>query len=308
MFKNYYEILGLERDAKEEEIKEAYRQLAKEYHPDKNPDPDSHDKFIMIKEAYQELIDPNKKIIFDTKLKSVLGEHHINSPTFARYEQVRAKRSSRYGRGRYERRFVYRGNSSIVKSSYPAASQDPQGPAPPPEFVRYNYKKKLDRENARKGFAWFAYALKVLCAFSFIYCGYLMLDRYLTRDIGAEQILAVKALPWTFSDPGMIKVTTEQHTFKIYRGYYDRLRKGRIIKMKATPFLGEVTHVFVPDKRATYLVRASGGLKGMAFFLSFIVLAGVPFIIFGKLPDEGIAYSGTLILIIMVMLLGILSR
>jgi DnaJ-class molecular chaperone len=64
--KNYYEILGVEIDAKENEIKLAYRKLAKKYHPDLNKkDPHAKSKFIELKEAYDTLIDPVKRKIYD---------------------------------------------------------------------------------------------------------------------------------------------------------------------------------------------------------------------------------------------------
>ena len=64
--KSYYEILGVEKDASEEEIKLAYHRLAKKYHPDVNKgDPNAKDKFIKIKNAYETLIDPKKRKIYD---------------------------------------------------------------------------------------------------------------------------------------------------------------------------------------------------------------------------------------------------
>lgn len=64
--KNYYKILEVEKDASEEEIKLAYRKLAKKYHPDLNKnDPDAKDKFIELKQAYDILIDPEKRKIYD---------------------------------------------------------------------------------------------------------------------------------------------------------------------------------------------------------------------------------------------------
>jgi len=56
MLEEYYKILGLKKGAKEEEIKTAYRLLAKKHHPDLSNDPDAHNKFIEITEAYEILI------------------------------------------------------------------------------------------------------------------------------------------------------------------------------------------------------------------------------------------------------------
>jgi curved DNA-binding protein CbpA len=60
-FRDYYAILGVPRDATQEQIKEAYRRLVKIYHPDRNPFPEAEEMFKLINEAYHVLSDPAKK-------------------------------------------------------------------------------------------------------------------------------------------------------------------------------------------------------------------------------------------------------
>ena len=64
--RDFYEILGVNRDASEDEIKKAYRKLAMKYHPDRNPDSkEAEDKFKEAKEAYEILSDAQKRAAYD---------------------------------------------------------------------------------------------------------------------------------------------------------------------------------------------------------------------------------------------------
>lgn len=65
MVKNYYDILGVPNQASDQDIKRAYRKLAKQYHPDVNKDPGAQDKFKAIQEAFDVLSDPEKKANYD---------------------------------------------------------------------------------------------------------------------------------------------------------------------------------------------------------------------------------------------------
>src|SRR5205809_7930107 len=64
--RDYYDVLGVERSATEEEVKRAYRKLAVKFHPDKNPDdPHAEEKFKELGEAYDVLMDPDKRAAYD---------------------------------------------------------------------------------------------------------------------------------------------------------------------------------------------------------------------------------------------------
>ncbi|MDX1837847.1 cytochrome C biogenesis protein [Legionella taurinensis] len=64
-YKDYYQIMGLERGASPEEIKRAYRKLARKYHPDVSKEPGAEEKFKELGEAYEVLKDPEKKAKYD---------------------------------------------------------------------------------------------------------------------------------------------------------------------------------------------------------------------------------------------------
>ena len=64
--RDYYEVLGVSKGADEKEVKKAYRRVAMKYHPDRNPDdPDAEDKFKEATEAYDVLMDSEKRAAYD---------------------------------------------------------------------------------------------------------------------------------------------------------------------------------------------------------------------------------------------------
>ena len=64
-YKDYYKILDVERDATQDDIKRAYRKLARKYHPDVSKEPDAEERFKEMAEAYEVLKDPEKRAAYD---------------------------------------------------------------------------------------------------------------------------------------------------------------------------------------------------------------------------------------------------
>lgn len=87
MARDYYQVLGVNKSASDKDIKKAYRQMAKKYHPDANPDdPGAETRFKEVNEAYEVLSDPEKRAQYDRF-----------GPDFARYQQFQQQPGGGYG-------------------------------------------------------------------------------------------------------------------------------------------------------------------------------------------------------------------
>jgi curved DNA-binding protein len=132
-YKDYYQALGVERTATDDEIKKAYRKLAHKYHPDISKDPKGEEKFKEIAEAYATLKDPEKRQEYDNLGRRSPGEEFTPPPDWQRqygagssvFDDVdlsdlfSAFRSGRFNEGRGRTDFSVAGDDYDVAVTVP---------------------------------------------------------------------------------------------------------------------------------------------------------------------------------------------
>ena len=95
-FRDYYEVMGVPRTATAEQIKNAYRRLARKYHPDVSKEAGAEDKFKAVNEAYEALRDPQKRAAYD----------QLRAQGYRPGEDIRPPPGGFGGYGSFHRRFA----------------------------------------------------------------------------------------------------------------------------------------------------------------------------------------------------------
>jgi hypothetical protein len=88
--KSYYRILNLKEGASKAEIKKSYRTLVKKYHPDVSKDPDAHEKYLAVNEAYEALLDPKPR----RKTNNAQNQRHSKNQKWNAYKEQSRKRAA----------------------------------------------------------------------------------------------------------------------------------------------------------------------------------------------------------------------
>lgn len=128
MNKDYYQVLGIPRTATSDEIKKAYRKLAKQYHPDVNKATDAEAKFKEINEANEVLSDPNKRRQFDSYGSNPQGYSQGNSRGYQSNAQYQSMDDL------FQE--IFRASQAQRQAQYQRQQQNQQGPT-------YTYQRKV---------------------------------------------------------------------------------------------------------------------------------------------------------------------
>lgn len=97
---DHYSVLGIKKTASKDEIKKAYHKLALKYHPDKNRDKNTDQKFRSVNEAYETLRDDQKREIYDRFDLPVLERHNKSSSSSSHHRSHHHKRDDKFFRGK----------------------------------------------------------------------------------------------------------------------------------------------------------------------------------------------------------------
>lgn len=133
--KDYYGILGVSPKASYDEIRRAYRRLAKQYHPDLNPyDPYANEKFKEINEAYEVLSDPYRRASYDLDREYAYSQQAAGSYSYGGYSPGASSRSygqyASWGAG---------GSNPPGSTGYAGAAHATTAPGPPKDLHLHRY-------------------------------------------------------------------------------------------------------------------------------------------------------------------------
>jgi len=125
--RDYYEVLGVKRNAPEEEIKKAYRKLALQYHPDRNKSKDAEEKFKTISEAYAVLSDKQKRAQYDQFGAAGFHQRYSQEDIFRGFDLGDLFKDLGFGSGDFFTTILGRGNKQYQTRTRGGYSQRPGG-------------------------------------------------------------------------------------------------------------------------------------------------------------------------------------
>lgn len=309
MFVDHYQILGLQRDATEAEIKAAFRDLAMQYHPDHNADPSAHAQFIRIREAYQVLTHPLQKSKYDSQH----DRHHGRAASGQRPSQAgqtalelaRRKRASRYNRSHYTQRVRYRGTAGGVQEEPVSRTRERERSGGYAYSEAYARAIIEEHDSTLLGYRYYARLVRLLAGLMVLFSLGMLLDAALAAPTGTQTVQAHRDLPRTYGHPLLTEVQTAYSRIQVHRRDAHHVGPGRPIRILRAPFSGIATGAVVQEGGLHFRVPTYEGRydSGMGY-LWVIVALGLATLFFRRNPEYN-AYLGTASLIVGMIILAL---
>jgi len=307
-FRDYYEILGVGRNATQEEIRQAYRRLAFDLHPDRNPTPAAHARFILVGEAYGVLSDPVKRGSYSLRYDRLKGlRKPPANPSAASLERTRRKRATRYNRSGYAQRVRYRGSAGTGQPyDFGGGGNERRERAAQRSYSEAHAERIIAEErSARIGFQYYAQILRAISGGLLLFCLGMLLDRALATRSAAETVKSKGKTSWSLTAPGVVRINTTLSGFAVKEHYAALIEPGDRIFLAKSPFAKVPVRAYLPrDGRLlslpVYLTRYTGPF----FSLWLVVLFCLSTLLFRR-NVEFSAYLGTFTMLVALIVLGV---
>jgi curved DNA-binding protein CbpA len=309
-FRDYYEILGVERNATQEEIRQAYRKLAFELHPDRNRTPAAHARFILVGEAYGVLSDPVQRGSYSLRYDRLKGlRKSPTNPSAVSLERTRRKRASRYNRSGYAQRVRYRGSATGGGQPYDfgaGAGERRERTAQRSYSEAHAERIIAEERSARIGFQYYARILRVVAGALLLFCLGMLLDRALATRSAVEKVRSKGKATWTLTAPGVVRINTTLSSFAVKEHYAELIAPGDRIFIEKSPFGKVPVRAYLPRdghhiRLPVFLTRYTGPFLSVwlvvVFCLSTLLL---------RQNVEFSAYLGTFTMLVALIVLGVI--
>lgn len=308
-FKDYFSILGIEMTATEEEIKAAYRELAFQYHPDRNDSPEAHEQFLLVGEAYHVLTNPDQRRRYLNRYQAAqpkADQERLKNALQQRQEMNRMKRSDRYRSGRYSQRVRYRGASSSSKRS--STPWENKRHTTPPRRPTSHSMSEIDSEveSSQIGFKYYSWLMSLIALFLILMCSGMWTDFYLTEDLGNEVVKSKKRSSEIFVAMNGMKIKTTRHAFLVHGEEARKLPKGREVTLMKSPYGNILTHVKVMEGNFEWKFKILDGPYGVHFWMTYVVAFFSLLTIFLKNKYQSSAYVGTVNILLALSMLSLI--
>ena len=249
--KTYYNILGIPESAHAADIKRAYRQMAKQHHPDVSKSDKAHERFIMIEKAYATLSDPTKRKYYDNGLNYLRnrrkdsGSRHYRPSNHAQHADPRTRRSS----------------EEIKQKAW----------------ITHLAKLNEDKAYYQK----FVVYKQIVSILGLVFATLFIIDD-LSSTLGETEFITnvefLYPITENYSDADYYLVSTSENEYRLHQRFAGDLENGQLMRMEETPILHMRPSIWIGELNQPLekQINPVYALSKTTFYLLFLLsMAGI---------------------------------